>query len=39
VHADDTNLRMAHNATIFAERCGGSRRRWIHEGLDPEMTS
>ncbi|HWO59969.1 MAG TPA: agarase [Umezawaea sp.] len=39
VHADDTNLRMAHNADVFARRYGGSRRRWIAEGLVPDLTS
>ncbi|MGP4014638.1 hypothetical protein [Saccharopolyspora sp. 5N708] len=39
VHADDTNLRMEHNAKIFAQRYGGSRHRWIREGLVPELTS
>jgi hypothetical protein len=39
VHADDTNLRYPHNIDIHRERYGGSRRRWLHEGLVPEMTS
>ena len=37
VHANDTNLRYPHNEAIFAERHGGSRRRWLREGLAVEM--
>lgn len=37
VHADDTNLRYPYNSGVFAARYGGSRRRWLHEGLVPEM--
>ncbi|MEU8235267.1 hypothetical protein AB0C12_37230 [Actinoplanes sp. NPDC048967] len=37
VHADDTNLRYPHNAGIHRDRYGGSRRRWLHEGLVPEL--
>ncbi|MEV6370388.1 hypothetical protein AB0L86_26235 [Micromonospora musae] len=39
VHADDTNLRYPHNLDIYRARYGGSRRRWLREGLIPEMTS
>ncbi|WP_158168417.1 agarase [Mycolicibacterium smegmatis] len=39
VHADDTNLRYPHNMGIFTARYGASRRRWLREGLVPEMTS
>ncbi len=39
VHADDTNLRYRHNIGIFTARYGGSRQRWLSEGLVPEMTS
>lgn len=39
VHADDTNLRHPYNAAVFAERYGSSRRRWVAEGLVPEMRS
>lgn len=37
VHADDTNLRYPHNEALFTVRYGGSRRRWLHDGLVPEM--
>lgn len=33
VHADDTNLRYPHDVDIFTARYGGSRRRWLHEGV------
>ncbi|MEV6374751.1 hypothetical protein [Micromonospora musae] len=39
VHADDTNLRYPHNLDIYRARYGGSRRRWLREGLIPEMMS
>ncbi|MFI7609429.1 hypothetical protein ACIBTV_30550 [Micromonospora sp. NPDC049366] len=39
VHADDTNLRYPHNIDIYRARYGGSRRRWLREGLIPEMTA
>ncbi|WP_411126569.1 hypothetical protein [Streptomyces sp. x-19] len=39
VHADDTNLRYPHNADLFAERYGSSRRRWLNEGLVPELSA
>lgn len=39
VHADDTNLRYPHNTGIYRTRYGGSRGRWLREGLVPEMTS
>ncbi len=39
VHADDTNLRYPHNAAVFKQRYGGSRRRWVREGLVPELRS
>lgn len=37
VHADDTNLRYPHNLTIYQSRYGSSRRRWLREGLVPEL--
>ncbi|MCZ0975277.1 hypothetical protein O1L55_36500 [Streptomyces albulus] len=33
VHADDTNLRYPHNLAIYQSRYGGSRQRWLQEGL------
>ncbi|MFD9734654.1 agarase [Umezawaea sp. NPDC059074] len=39
VHADDTNLRYPHNSAVFADRYGSSRRRWIAEGLVPDLRS
>jgi hypothetical protein len=39
VHADDTNLRYPHNIAVHRARYGGSRRRWVREGLVPEMTA
>ncbi|MDA4891923.1 hypothetical protein PFZ55_34095 [Streptomyces sp. MS2A] len=39
VHADDTNLRYPHNIDLFRSRYGGSRRRWLREGLVHDMTS
>lgn len=36
-HADDTNLRYPHNREIWRSRYGGSRRRWLREGLVPDL--
>ncbi|WP_205699043.1 hypothetical protein [Conexibacter sp. SYSU D00693] len=36
-HAHDTNLRYPHNLAVFRDRYGGSRRRWIAEGLVGEL--
>ncbi|MGW7754544.1 hypothetical protein ACWGK6_23960 [Streptomyces violaceusniger] len=37
VHADDTNLRYPHNRAIYQSRYGGSRRRWLREGLVADL--
>jgi hypothetical protein len=37
VHADDTNLRYPHNYSIYLQRYGGQRSRWLREGLVPEL--
>jgi hypothetical protein len=38
-HADDTNLRYPHNETVWRDRYGGSRRRWLQEGLVADLES
>ncbi|GAA3439782.1 agarase [Kutzneria kofuensis] len=38
-HADDTNLRYPHNLEVWRSRYGGSRRRWLREGLVPDLRS
>jgi hypothetical protein len=37
--AQPTNLRYAYDIEIFRRRHGGSRRRWVHEGLVSELRS
>jgi hypothetical protein len=37
VHADDTNLRYPHNRAIWRERYGGSRQRWLRDGLVADL--
>lgn len=39
VHANDTNLRYPYNLEHFRARYGGSRRRWLRDGLVPELRS